>query len=165
MRFGKVGHSELLSIGLGPRLLVCLKCSWRTRNSTERGLLACSILCNQKLRSDNGKFVFYRRSSSPVFLIVALGYLLKRLALINEKFVILTSRFVFSVSLPVLMFMELSSVDLHDAFNPKLITYVCAGTLLSCALGWIVSIPFTRDGREWACSYWKALWEILQLSA
>jgi predicted permease len=84
----------------------------------------------------------------PVFLIVALGYLLRRLALIDETFVILTSRFVFSVSLPVLIFMELSSVDLHDAFNPKLITYVCAGTLLSFALSWIVSIPFTRDGRD-----------------
>ena len=57
--------------------------------------------------------------------------------------------------------MELSTIDLHEAFNPKLITCVCAGTLLSFSLSWIVSIPLTRDGRDRACSDWEALWGIL----
>jgi predicted permease len=56
--------------------------------------------------------IFYTENIvAPVFLIVALDYLSKRLKIINENFVEVASKFVFKVSLPVFIFPEIINLD------------------------------------------------------
>lgn len=84
----------------------------------------------------------------PVFIIVALGYFLRLKKLINDNFVSLSSKIVFSVSLPVLIFIEISKIDLDVILDFKLILFVYAGTIISFLLIWFLSAPFIKNGKD-----------------
>lgn len=85
---------------------------------------------------------------APVFLIIALGYFSKKMKIINENFVDVTSKFVFSVSLPALVFMQIAEMDLSKAINFPQIIFIYIGTIASFILIWLISIPFIKDGRD-----------------
>jgi predicted permease len=84
----------------------------------------------------------------PVFIIVALGYILRKKNLINDNFVSLSSRIVFNVSLPVLIFVEIAKINLDVILDFKLILFVYIGTLISFILIWVFSIPFIKEGKD-----------------
>lgn len=85
---------------------------------------------------------------APVFLIVALGFILRLLKIIDETFVTITSKFVFNVSLPALIFIELHDIDMGAIIDPGQIIYVYAGTLITFFLIWAVAIPFIKNGKD-----------------
>lgn len=85
---------------------------------------------------------------APVFLMVALGYFIKKTGVINENFVEITSKFVFTVSLPALIFMKISAIDLSEAIDLKQISYIYAGTLIAFLVIWLSSIPFIKEGKN-----------------
>jgi malonate transporter and related proteins len=92
--------------------------------------------------------IFTGNVVAPVFLLVALGYILKRLNIINENFVDVTSKFVYSVSLPALVFINIAEIDLSEAIEFDQIIYIYAATLISFFLIWLISIPFIKDGKN-----------------
>jgi len=85
---------------------------------------------------------------APVFLIIALGFIIKKIGIINENFVAITSKFVFNVSLPAFIFMKISALDLHAALDMGQIIFIYAGTLLVYFVIWIISSLFIKDGRD-----------------
>lgn len=85
---------------------------------------------------------------APVFLIIALGYAAKKMRIINENFVDVTSKFVFSVSLPALVFMQIAEMDLSKTINFPQILFIYTGTITTFILIWLLSIPFIKDGRD-----------------
>ena len=85
---------------------------------------------------------------APVFLIVALGYILKKLRMINDNFVSVSSKIVFTISLPALIFTEILSVEIGEIFDVGQISFVYVGTLASFALSWIISGPLTKDAKD-----------------
>ena len=84
----------------------------------------------------------------PVFLIIALGYFLKRLGTINDNFISLSTKIVFNVSLPALIFTEVSKVPLDKVFDFKMVAFVYAGIIISFIVIWIISIPLLKDGKD-----------------
>jgi len=92
--------------------------------------------------------IFTGNVVAPVFLLVALGYFVKRINVINENFVDVTSKFVYSVSLPALVFINIAEIDLSEAIEFSQIIYIYSATLLSFFLIWIFSIPFIKDGKN-----------------
>ncbi len=85
---------------------------------------------------------------TPVFLIIILGYILKKLGLINDAFVSLSSKVVFTVALPALIFTEVSKLSLNEVLDIKIIMFVYAGTIISFLLVWFLSKPFIKEGNE-----------------
>jgi malonate transporter len=85
---------------------------------------------------------------APVFLMIALGYFIRRINVINENFVEITSKFVFSVSLPALIFMNISAIDLSEAIDLGQIGYIYLGTLVSFLVIWFISLPFIKEGKD-----------------
>lgn len=85
---------------------------------------------------------------APVFLIVALGFFLKKAGLINDNFVRLSSRIVFTVSLPALIFIEISKTDLSAILNLDLIGFAYAGTLVTFFVVWLISIPSVKTATD-----------------
>ncbi len=92
--------------------------------------------------------IFTTNIVAPVFLIVALGYLAKRLNIINENFVEVTSKFVFNVSLPVFIFLEIINLDLTIALEINQIVYIYTGTIITYLIIWFASAPFIKDGKN-----------------
>ena len=85
---------------------------------------------------------------APVFLIVALGYLLKKLGTINDGFVTISSKIVFNISLPALIFLEISSIDLGDILNIDLVLFVYVGTLISFGIAWFAASLSSDSGGD-----------------
>jgi malonate transporter and related proteins len=92
--------------------------------------------------------IFTSNVVAPVFLLVALGYFVKRINVINENFVDVTSKFVYSVSLPALVFINIAEIDLSEAIDFNQIIYIYAATLFSFFLVWIIAVPFIKEGKN-----------------
>ena len=88
--------------------------------------------------------VFTANIVAPVFLIIAVGYFAKKGKIINEVFVDVTSKFVFQVSLPVFIFLQISKLDLTQVFDVNQIIFITAGTFITYILIWIGTIPFIK---------------------
>jgi hypothetical protein len=92
--------------------------------------------------------IFTGNVVAPVFFLVALGYFVKRINVINENFVDVTSRFVYSVSLPALVFINIAEIDLSEAIDFNQIIYIYAATLITFFLIWLFSIPIIKEGKN-----------------
>ena len=85
---------------------------------------------------------------APVFLIVAVGYLLKVIGIMNDNFINISSKIVFSVSLPALIFLELYNLDFGKVFEIGQIGYIYLGTLFAFGVSWLVSLPIIHSGKD-----------------
>jgi malonate transporter and related proteins len=92
--------------------------------------------------------VFTANIVAPVFLIIAVGYFAKRLKIINEVFVDVTSRLVFRISLPVFIFLEISELDLSQVFNVDQIIFITGATLITYILIWAGTIPYIKNAED-----------------
>lgn len=77
----------------------------------------------------------------PIFILMVLGFLVKRIGLVNDGTVKQMNAAVFRVFLPTMLFKNVYSSSLSDVFNGKLILFA-----LCCALGSILllylAVPF-----------------------
>ncbi len=92
--------------------------------------------------------LFTAQIVAPVFLIIALGYLLKRTSIVTDKFVTVTSKFVFNVSLPALIFFNISKIDLTTTLNVKEIIFIYLTTIIAYGVIWAVARLFIKDGKN-----------------
>ncbi|MFS2158815.1 AEC family transporter [Pseudomonas sp. Pseusp122] len=74
--------------------------------------------------------------TAPVFAMLFLGVLLKRVGWINDGFIITASALVFNATMPALLFLGIIHADLHAALQPKLLIYFTVATLAGFAFAW-----------------------------
>ena len=75
----------------------------------------------------------------PVFAVIALGALLRRLGLIDAPFLQQTNRLVYYVCLPLLLFYEIGRADFFANFNGRLIL----GSILAVTVTFLASYAYT----------------------
>ncbi|VVO25045.1 AEC family transporter [Pseudomonas fluorescens] len=74
--------------------------------------------------------------TAPVFAMLFLGVLLKRIDWINDNFIHTASALVFNVTMPALLFLGILHADLHSALQPSLLIYFSIATLAGFAIAW-----------------------------
>ena len=72
--------------------------------------------------------------TGPIFIVMALGVLLNRQGMINDNFVDLGSKLVFNVTLPALLFINISQTSIEQTANLSLLAVGILGTLLAYLL-------------------------------
>ena len=84
----------------------------------------------------------------PVFVMVFLGIGLRRVGWIDQAFISTASALVFKATLPTLVFLSIIRADLDATFNPALLGFYLAATLISFGLVWVWSTRrITREDR------------------
>ena len=83
--------------------------------------------------------IFSLNATMPVFLMMVLGYVLKKLNWIDEEFATKINSFVFHVPLPVLVFKDLATVDFMEVWDTKFVIFCFLATLLSILLAIVIS--------------------------
>ena len=78
--------------------------------------------------------------TAPVFTMLFLGFVLKRVGWINDSFIHTASALVFNVTMPALLFLAILHADLNTALQPTLLGYFALATLASFSLAWGWSI-------------------------
>ena len=74
--------------------------------------------------------------TAPVFAMLFLGVLLKRVGWINDSFIHTASSLVFNCTMPALLFLGIIHADLHAALQPGVLIYFIVATLAGFALSW-----------------------------
>ena len=80
-------------------------------------------------------FIFSVNVTIPIFLVMVLGWFLRQIGMLDEHFVTVANRFNFKVTLPFMLFRDISGVDIRAIFDLK---YVLFCALASTACFWLI---------------------------
>lgn len=92
-----------------------------------------------------GNLLFSLNSTMPLFFIMILGYVLYQKQFLTEGFVSVANKFVFHVTLPVMLFNDLSGTDIRSSFDAGYVGFCAAVTMGSILVIWSVSRWLFRD--------------------
>lgn len=83
--------------------------------------------------------VFCLNATVPIFLLMILGLVFKKIGWIDDIFAEKMNKFVFLVPLPVLVFEDLATVDFAEVWNLKFVLFCFGATFISIALAAAIS--------------------------
>lgn len=74
--------------------------------------------------------------TAPVFAMLFLGVVLRRLGWIDAVFINTASALVFKATMPTLLFISIIEADLSAALQPRVLIYFALATLATFLLAW-----------------------------
>ena len=83
--------------------------------------------------------IFSLNTTVPVFLMMALGLVFRKIGWIDDVFASKMNKFVFLVPLPVLVFEDLATVDFSEVWDLKFVLFCFGATLVSMGIAAAVS--------------------------
>lgn len=89
--------------------------------------------------------IFSLNATVPIFLIMVLGYILKNLKVVDEPFVKTLNSFNYKITLPVLLFRDISTSDFYDVWDTGYVLFCFFATLISIMVIWLLTVLFYRD--------------------
>lgn len=84
--------------------------------------------------------VFSLNATIPVFLVMVIGYLLKNCRVVDEPFIKTLNSFNYKITLPVLLFKDISESDFFKVWDTKYVLFCFIVTLFSIAAIWIITL-------------------------
>lgn len=90
-------------------------------------------------------FVFSLEATIPVFLVMVIGYVLHQTGLLTEEFCSVANKYVFQIALPVLLFKDISAMDLRSDFNFTFVLYCMIVTTVMFLGIWALAALFMPD--------------------
>ena len=79
-------------------------------------------------------FIYSINVTFPIFLVMVIGWALKQQGMLNDNFVAVANKFNFTVTLPFMLFRDISAVDIYGTFDLKYVLF-CAGSSSICFWG------------------------------
>lgn len=86
--------------------------------------------------------------TGPIFVLVFLGIVLKRLRLIDHTFTDSASKLVFNVALPAVLFFSVANTDIQSVLNPSYLSLALVGTLVTFVLLSLLSGGVVKNPRD-----------------
>lgn len=93
-------------------------------------------------------FLFSFNAITPLILLVVLGYLVKRLGLLDQVTIDKTTNFLFKVAFPVSLFNTITNIEISEYFNPKLFIFAIGTILLIVALLMLILPRFVKGNQQ-----------------
>ncbi|MCI8387207.1 MAG: AEC family transporter [Clostridiales bacterium] len=93
-------------------------------------------------------FIYSLNIVAPIFVIVLLGAILKRVKFINENFISICDKLVFKICLPCLLFQDIATAESTGGGNVRLIIFCVVAVTLSFLLPCIFVPIFIKDNAK-----------------
>ncbi len=90
-------------------------------------------------------FIFSIEATLPVFALILLGILLRRIGIFTEEYASATDKYVFKIALPVLLFKDIAGMDLRRDFDLGFVALCAAVALLMFFGVWGLSATLVKD--------------------
>ena len=90
-------------------------------------------------------FMFSLEATMPVFLVMVVGYFLRRVGMLNEAFCAVANKYVFKVALPLLLFKDIAQTDLRTDFNGTFVLYCMLVTSVMFLGIWALTAKLMPD--------------------
>ena len=89
--------------------------------------------------------IFSLNATLPVFLVMVVGYALGQLGFLPPAFCKASDRLTFKVTLPLMLFLDMGSVDILHDFRPRFVLFCFAATLVGILTVWAGANRFLKD--------------------
>ena len=89
--------------------------------------------------------IYSLNATVPVFLVIVVGYVLKRIGWITPEFIKVANKINFKVTLPCLLVQDLMNTDFRQEFDGKYILYCMIVTSLCFFATWALAKAFLKD--------------------
>ena len=90
-------------------------------------------------------FLFSLNSTLPVFLIIVAGYEFMKMKMFTEDFIRVTDKFVFKVTLPIMLLLDVAETDIGATFSGEFVVFCMVGTCIMFLGVWIPCLIFMKD--------------------
>lgn len=92
-----------------------------------------------------GNFIYSLNATLPIFLVIVIGYGLMQKGMLNDNFVSVANKFNFKVTLPVLVFRDLSSANIREEFDMVFVLFCAVVTTICFFSIWAGAKLFIKD--------------------
>ena len=89
--------------------------------------------------------IFSLSSALPIFLVMFIGYMMRRRHIIDESFISQANKMVFNVALPIKLFSDVSKTSFTGGFNLGFIVFIIIGTILSVLFSAVIANFAVKD--------------------
>ena len=89
--------------------------------------------------------IFSLNATIPIFLLMVLGFIFRKIGLFDEHFITKLNKFVFVVALPALLFDDIGSADFYESWDTTYVLFCFFATLISIFIAFLISIPFKKN--------------------
>ena len=86
--------------------------------------------------------IFCLNATMPIFIMMVVGYILKRIRFVDDKSVTVMNKLVFKVFLPALLFNNLATQDFTGIWDTKFVVFCLVITIVSILLAFLISLSF-----------------------
>ncbi len=93
-------------------------------------------------------FIFSINATVPVFLVMVIGYIFKLKGKINENFCNVANDINYKLTLPALLFTDISSTDIKEVFDLKYVLYCAVVTTICFVAIWGLAKIFVKNKSE-----------------
>ena len=90
-------------------------------------------------------FIFSLNCTMPVFLMMVLGYVLYHKKMLTQNFVDVCDALVFNVTLPIMLFRDMATMDLEKDFDLNFVIYCGIASVIGISIAWILAKLFLKD--------------------
>ncbi len=92
-----------------------------------------------------GNLIFSLNVTLPIFLTIVVGYVLKRIKLLDDGFVKTLNKFNFDITLPALIFLDLYEADFYEVWDTKYFLFCVVVTLICIFVILGLTLLFCKD--------------------
>lgn len=90
-------------------------------------------------------FIYSINATFPIFLVIVIGYVLMQIGMLNENFVTVANKFNFKVTLPFLVFRDISNANIREDFDVIFVLFCAAATTVCFFTIWGAAKLFIKD--------------------
>lgn len=91
------------------------------------------------------QLIFSLNATVPIFLVMVIGYVLRRMHVVDEPFIRTLNSFNYKVTLPILLFRDIAESDFYSVWDTKYVCFCFLVTLVCIGVTWILSGLLYRD--------------------
>lgn len=92
-----------------------------------------------------GNFIFSVNVTAPIFLVILLGYILRKIHFLTDEFAFVANKYVFSVALPVMLFQDIAGSDVRQDMEWRFFWYCAIVTIVMFLGVWAIAHFSLRD--------------------
>lgn len=82
---------------------------------------------------------FSLNATIPIFLVMVVGYILRQIKMVDEPFIKILNKFNYNITLPVLLFRDISQSDFYSVWDTKYVLFCFLVTLFCISAIWIIA--------------------------
>lgn len=90
-------------------------------------------------------FIFSLNVTIPIFLVILLGYILRKMHFLTDEFVRDANKYVFVIALPVMLFRDIAGTDVRKDINVRFFLFCMIVTLVMFFLVWGIAKLTIKD--------------------